>query len=101
MKTLLMIVSVMVFSGCMIGGRQPIPQQTKDDFEWETLNLDDRLKVFAVTAPLRVLGTGTAEVEPDGSFRIDTSAKLRDILHSVNEGMQTAAGVAKTAAGAF
>ena len=98
MKTILitiLLTSTIWLTGCVTASREPISAQNKIDFKWETLNLDQKIKVFSVAAPVKVLGTGSINLNNDGSFQVDTSTKARVIGDVVQKGLEIGAGVAR------
>ena len=101
MKAILLTILVMTLAGCVTASREPISVQNKIDFKWDTLTLEEQIKVFAVASPVKVLGTGSINLTPDGGFEVDTSTKARVIGEVINQGLQTAAGLAKEAGGIF
>jgi len=101
MKPILLTILAMTLAGCVTASREPISVQNKIDFKWDTLTLDERIKVFSVASPVRVIGTGSINLNNDGSFEVDTSTKARVIGEVINQGLQTAAGLAKEAGGIF
>lgn len=101
MKTILITILIIALTGCMTVKRQVVPENIKKSFGWDDLSLPERLKIFNVASPVDVYGTGSVVVSPDGTIEADTSAKARVIGEVLNEGMQTAAGIAKTAGGVF
>ena len=100
-KIIKVLIVLTVLAGCMTVKRQDVPDNIKNSFDWKNLSVEEQLKIFNVASPIEVYGTGSIQVQPDGTVEADTSAKARVIGEIINEGMQTAAGVAKTAGGVF
>ena len=96
----LVAATCMFISSCMTAEHTAVPQKIKDQFGWEELSLDNKDMLQAKYGGLKAYGTGQVDKQADGSFHIDTTAKLEVLGGAFDSGLGHLSGIAKAAAGA-
>ena len=95
-----LLICLLIFSSCMTVQHKEVPVEIKEQFEWETLELAIRERLQDKYGGLTAFGTGNVDKNSDGSYHIDTTAKLEVFGSVLNETMGHVSGAAKTAIGA-
>ena len=100
MKTILIIIALALTS-CMQFQRKAVEEQVKEDYQWDSLSNDERLKVSALHGSIFILGTGHLNIESDGSIEADTTSKLETYLNAADTVLKRVSDGAGKAAGVF
>ena len=101
MKTIILIILAITFTGCMQFQRKACTEQVKDDYEWDSLSTEERLLVAAAHGSVFILGTGHLNISADGSIEADTTAKFETIANAADTVMKRVSDGAGKAAGMF